>query len=168
MNSSCTSLRTAAGSRSSGSPQPPPPPVRTITSDFSGTGWCAPPVIRNSLSPGSFSRYAPYSPGLPPHSPQGGHWLRFTSSKFHLPSTRLRTRMSMPSPPRCLPAPPESVRSVRPSTSTGHLSSMPSIEPLRTSPWHTDTVPDSPSSNGRPPPPPPPRLCTPHPRLLLL
>src|SRR5207248_1597382 len=68
--------------------------------------------------------------------------------------------MSRPSPPRCLPAPPESRRSARPSTSTGHLSSMPSIEPLRTSPWQTETVAGSPSSVGRPPQPPPSMLCT--------
>ena len=37
---------------------------------------------------------------------------------------------------------------------------MPSIEPLRTSPWHTETVADSPSSVGRPPQPPPSMLCT--------
>ena len=37
MNSSCTSARTAIGSRASGSPQPPPPPVRTITSVRTGT-----------------------------------------------------------------------------------------------------------------------------------
>jgi hypothetical protein len=30
-----------------------------------------------------------------------------------------------------------------------HYSSIPSIEPLRTSVWHTDTVPETPSSNGR-------------------
>src|SRR6516165_1605175 len=160
MNSSCTSARTAMGSRSSGSPQPPPPPVRTITSVRTGTAWCAPPATRKSRSPGSRTRYAPYSPGSPPHRPQGGHWLLRTCSKFHFPSTRLRTCMSMPSPPRYFPAPPESVRNARASTRTGHLSSMPSIEPLRTSPWHTDTVPDSPSSNGRPPQPPPSMLCT--------
>ena len=39
------------------------------------------------------------------------------------------------------PAPPESRRSARLFTSTGHFSSMPSIEPLRTSPWQTETVP---------------------------
>ena len=35
------------------------------------------------------------------------------------------------------------MRSARLCTTTGHLSSMPSIEPLRTSPWQTETVPDS-------------------------
>src|SRR5262249_18458179 len=92
--------------------------------------------------------------GSPPHRPQGGHWFLRTSSKFHFPSTRLHTRISMPRPPRYFPAPPESVRSARPSTRTGHLSSKPSIEPVRTSPWPTDTVPDSPSSTGGPPEPP--------------
>ena len=52
------------------------------------------------------------------------------------------------------------MRRPRLSTSTGHLSSMPSMEPLRTSPWHTETVADSPSCVGRPPQPPPSRLCT--------
>ena len=75
--------------------------------------------------------------------------------------------MSMPSPPRNLPAPQESGRSSRLSTTTGHFSSMPSIEPLRTSPWQTETVPDSPSSNGRPPQPPPSMLCTTKRRLVL-
>src|SRR5207249_11069746 len=88
-------------------------------------------------------------------------------SEFPLASRRLPSRTASPRPPRCFPAPQESCRNPRLSISTGHLSSIPSIEPLRTSPWHTDTVADSPSSNGRPPQPPPSMLCTTKRRLVL-
>src|SRR5919201_415631 len=164
---SAASSATRAAGRSSGSPHPPPPPVRTMPSEFIGTGMLAPVIHSNFFSPARLSRLPPGEPGIPPAMPQGGHLLRRVRSKFHRPSTRLRTRVSTPSPPRYLPAPQESCRSARLSTTTGHFSSMPSIDPLRTSPWHTDTVADSPSSNGRPPHPPPSMLCTMKRRLVL-
>ncbi len=37
---------------------------------------------------------------MPPHRPQGGQLSRCACSKFQRPSTRLRTRTSMPRPPR--------------------------------------------------------------------
>ena len=98
------------GSRSSGSPQPPPP-VRTITSAFTAPGGAPRPSCGIRPRRARAAWYMPYSPGLPPHRPHGGYWLRRTSSKSHLPSIRLRTRMSIPSPPRYFPAPPESARS---------------------------------------------------------
>ena len=79
--------------------------VRTITSAFTGTGWCAPPIMRNSSSPGARSKYMPYSPGLPPHSPRAGIGCGVPARNSA--SIRLRTRMSIPSPPRYFPAPPD-------------------------------------------------------------
>ena len=113
----------------------------------------------NSFSVGKRSSASPWPPGLPPRMPQGGQSMRGGRLRFQRPSTKLTTVVLPPSPPRYLPAPPESARSARSLTSTGHFNSIASIAPLRTSPWHTETVPDSPSSNGRPPQPPPSIDC---------
>ena len=108
---------------------------------------------RKSFSPGSRSRKSPCRAGLPPHRPQGGHCSR--RGLVEIPAAldqvahaqcRCRARRDICRRRR------NPVRSARLSTSTGHFSSMPSIEPLRTSPWQTETVPDSPSS-VRPPAP---------------
>src|SRR5262249_42730328 len=80
-------------------PRPRPPPGRPLPSALTGpelrprpSGWTPSPPARRSRSPAA-------PPGCPPHSPHGGQLRRRACSKSQRPSPRLRTCMSMPSPP---------------------------------------------------------------------
>jgi hypothetical protein len=92
--------------------------------------------------------------------PHGGNFVRPCWLEDQRPSAKLSIVVVMPSPPRNAPAPPEPSRSERLRTITGVLSSIVSTGALRTSPWHTDTEADSPSSHGRAPQPPPSIVCS--------
>ena len=138
-----TSRSTACGSRSNGSPQPPPPDVRMTARESAGTSWRTTSTLRNSASCGRLQAGNPAArPLCPPHSPHGGQPRRRVCHRFHLPERgcapppRLRSRRGI------RPAPAESGRSARRSTTTGQRSSIVSIGALRTSPWQTDTDAD--------------------------
>src|SRR5215207_2368055 len=83
------------------SPYPPPPGVLTVTTSPSSSSRL---VLGGSSSP--FRRFWPTAPGSPPSMPCGGWRLR-SVRRERLAGSSTRTERTMPSPPRCLPFPPE-------------------------------------------------------------